>query len=572
MSPPLKQPVAVPNQESVDFDPNLYFEPAMFSESSPHSPLSGLDSATTPAVLSQATPSAQLPSPEPQAGYTIQRSSHDFTKLTWNPPMHSDELWIALKLAFPNVKSDQERRGAAVRNFLLQEKIQDEALVNSPPSSFDAYHNDQLNFNISDAAPVESNLFDFFGSDSLESVGDSSVTPDWSLSDLTPATLASAPAEGPTRTSSRSSPASDSKEGMMAVLNLDMAPATERKRRIQTDEERQEVRDKRRLGSVCLECKKKKKKCPHALANVSRPSLMASQTSSTPRSFGGSESPSNSSLTGPATPMTDSASQSAAKGSILRHDKYKDWPSLPSDLTDDGLSGFELHWDFLLDYPIQFSELYEPAFPASRSPQIGRREMQNLRSASRPTPVHPSDGLTTVPSNAHNTEVFVDPRVLHTDASRPTVLQTIPRPQVYSASDTFEPRTAVRPSAVLPGVNVLCEETPSPVLLTRARVRQRQLRPKPLTNGSPVSVSQNTSTSIPVNTESMAGLGRYHSLGSTFTTTLLNSVIAYTGLSAAVSAFAVFLYYASSLMQTRASHLGRIISPSTLRYHHMTIS
>ncbi|KAI9849852.1 MAG: hypothetical protein M1837_000066 [Sclerophora amabilis] len=227
------------------------------------------------------------PSPSPSAtqlqkGYTIQRSLHDYTKLTWNPPLHSDDLWIALKLAYPTIDSDKERRGAAVRDFFLEEKAETEALLNSSTGSFDDSLGDGYEFfqNFTTSQdPVYPSVFELDPLGLLLGSLDE-TPPQMSLPASPLSALNSTPTEVVSRHPSKPPTPPESQGGMTSILNLNMAPASERKRRIQTEEERQEVRAKKRLGTVCVECKKKKKKCPHALAEPTRPAPAPVSTSS----------------------------------------------------------------------------------------------------------------------------------------------------------------------------------------------------------------------------------------------------------------------------------------------------
>ncbi|KAG9548219.1 hypothetical protein KCU77_g22748, partial [Aureobasidium melanogenum] len=59
----------------------------------------------------------------PMVGYFIYRSSEqaDPTALEFCPPKGSDELFFALKTAFPHVKTHSDRMRNAVIEFLKQE-------------------------------------------------------------------------------------------------------------------------------------------------------------------------------------------------------------------------------------------------------------------------------------------------------------------------------------------------------------------------------------------------------------------------------------------------------------------
>lgn len=169
---------------------------------------------------------------------TLNGDSFDPTAaIQFFPAKDSDELFDALRAAYPNTKTHSERMRDAVIDFLVKER--------------DA---EQVNVQVADTPSTWS-----FPSNSSSSSNFSS--PD--LVDLaTPASLAS-PMPSMSRQPSRSSAGRSSLEQMTGVFSLstNSQPKT-RVRRKMTEAEKADYR-KRRIVKACDKCSKRKRKCEH---------------------------------------------------------------------------------------------------------------------------------------------------------------------------------------------------------------------------------------------------------------------------------------------------------------------
>lgn len=178
--------------------------------------------------------------------------------LLFFPPKGSDELFDALRTAFPHLKSHSERMRDAIIQFLLEER-QEELLRTSTAQTMDG------------TAPTTTTwLSASSSSSSSSSSASTSVLSSPDLLDFaTPSSLATSPQILPpqlTRTasvaaSSQASPPSlDQMTGVFS-LSAESQPK-QRMRRKMTEAEKVEYR-KRRIVKACDKCAKRKRKCPH---------------------------------------------------------------------------------------------------------------------------------------------------------------------------------------------------------------------------------------------------------------------------------------------------------------------
>lgn len=177
--------------------------------------------------------------------------------LLFFPPKGSDELFDALRTAFPHLKSHSERMRDAIIQFLLEER-QEELLRTSPAQTMDG------------TAPTTTTWLSASSSSSSSSSASTSVLSSPDLLDFaTPSSLATSPQTllpQLTRTasvaaSSQASPPSlDQMTGVFS-LSAESQPK-QRMRRKMTEAEKVEYR-KRRIVKACDKCAKRKRKCPH---------------------------------------------------------------------------------------------------------------------------------------------------------------------------------------------------------------------------------------------------------------------------------------------------------------------
>ncbi|KAG9580684.1 hypothetical protein KCU77_g13503, partial [Aureobasidium melanogenum] len=170
------------------------------------------------------------------------------------PPKGSDELFFALKTAFPHVKTHSDRMRNAVIEFLKQELDEEQSKMTTPVIPLDA--------DLSCDIPTESPWWP-----SMDSTASTLSSPD--LFNLaTPASMSSSQAPTMSRQNSSSQPSTTQKakpglEEMTGVFSLSSTsqPKT-RVRRKMTEAEKLEYR-KRRIVKACDSCSKRKRKCSH---------------------------------------------------------------------------------------------------------------------------------------------------------------------------------------------------------------------------------------------------------------------------------------------------------------------
>ena len=216
----------------------------------------------------------------PMAGYFIYRSGEqaDPTALEFCPPKGSDELFFALKVAYPHVKTHSDRMRNAVIEFLKQELTEEQTMA-APAIPMDS----DLNYDLSTESPWSS-------WPSMDSTTSTLSSPDL-LNLATPASMTSsyAPTMSRQNSSSQANTSQKAKPGleeMTGVFSLSSTsqPKT-RVRRKMTESEKLEYR-KRRIVKACDSCSKRKRKCSHnqpemekvRSSKVTKPKVAAAST------------------------------------------------------------------------------------------------------------------------------------------------------------------------------------------------------------------------------------------------------------------------------------------------------
>lgn len=199
--------------------------------------------------------------------------------LLFFPPKGSDELFDALRIAFPHVKTHSERMRDAMIQYLLQER-QDEQLA-SPTATMDT---------------TTTTVWPAMSSDSNSTWSSPELlnfpTPEASFSN-SPQLAPQLSRQTSIATSSRASPTGPSIDQMTNVFCLSTSSQPkQRVRRKMTDSEKAEYR-KRRIVKACDKCAKRKRKCPHNQAEMAQvPNKSNSRTAKPPSK---STTPTNSS-------------------------------------------------------------------------------------------------------------------------------------------------------------------------------------------------------------------------------------------------------------------------------------
>ncbi|KXS94743.1 hypothetical protein AC578_11166 [Pseudocercospora eumusae] len=179
--------------------------------------------------------------------------------LLFFPPKGSDELFDALRIAFPHLKTHSERMRDAIIKFLLEER-QDEQTQASPAPAIDT----------TSAWP------------SVSSSCSASMLSSPEMLDMSTPAYSPQPAPQLTRQASAatsSQPSPPSLDQMTNVFSLSTSTQPkQRVRRKMTEAEKVEYR-KRRIVKACESCAKRKKRCPH---NQTQMDTIATSTKSTP--------------------------------------------------------------------------------------------------------------------------------------------------------------------------------------------------------------------------------------------------------------------------------------------------
>ncbi|KAK5164749.1 uncharacterized protein LTR77_009412 [Saxophila tyrrhenica] len=169
--------------------------------------------------------------------------------LAFFPPKDSDELFDALRMTYPHLKSHSERIGQAVIDYLLEENIVPEQLPTPQTST-------STNF-----SPWEA---------SMQSMSEGST---WSSPDMlglatpsfgnSPQPQHSQPLTRQSTVGLSNSENTPALDQMTSVFSLsDSTQPKQRVRRKMTDAEKAEYR-KRRIVKACDKCSKRKRKCHH---------------------------------------------------------------------------------------------------------------------------------------------------------------------------------------------------------------------------------------------------------------------------------------------------------------------
>lgn len=188
--------------------------------------------------------------------------------LSFFPPKGSDELFDALREAFPLLKTHSERMRDAIIQFLLEER-QGEQFELSPATTMES---SQVTW-----PSVSSGSASVFSSPDL-------------LNFPTPASFSDSPQLQQTSTATSSQPSPPSLDQMTGVFSLSSNPQPkQRVRRKMTEAEKIEYR-KRRIVKACDKCAKRKRKCPHNQAEMK--TIPTPSTKSTSPQSGSSAEPS----------------------------------------------------------------------------------------------------------------------------------------------------------------------------------------------------------------------------------------------------------------------------------------
>ncbi|CAK4032548.1 Hypothetical predicted protein [Lecanosticta acicola] len=182
--------------------------------------------------------------------------------LLFFPPKGSDELFDALRVAFPQVKTHSERLRDAIIQYLIQERRQEEFQLTHPSPA--TTMND-----IPAAWPSLTESSTFSGSASLfqsPATMDIGTPASFSYSAQNQARAPQMTRQASVATSpEQSSPSLDQMTGVFSLSNS-LQPK-QRVRRKMTEAEKAEYR-KRRIVKACSKCAERKRKCPHNQAQM----------------------------------------------------------------------------------------------------------------------------------------------------------------------------------------------------------------------------------------------------------------------------------------------------------------
>lgn len=179
------------------------------------------------------------------------------SSLAFFPPKGSDELFDALREAFPQLKTHSERMRDAIIQFLLEERQGEQ-------------------FELSPATTMESSQITWpSASSESASVFSSPDMPNFA----TPSSFTNSPQLRQASTATSSQPSPPSLDQMTGVFSLSSNPQPkQRVRRKMTESEKVEYR-KRRIVKACDKCAKRKRKCPHNQAEMKSISTPSTKTS-----------------------------------------------------------------------------------------------------------------------------------------------------------------------------------------------------------------------------------------------------------------------------------------------------
>ncbi|KJX98874.1 hypothetical protein TI39_contig385g00018 [Zymoseptoria brevis] len=167
------------------------------------------------------------------------------------PPKDSDELFDALRIAFPHLRTHAERMGEIVIHFLLSERLGERQSEPSPAMTMDTS-------TVTWPSVASGSTSSSFSSPELMNFGSFANSPQVDPTVLT--------RQVSNATSSQNSP--PSLDQMTGVFSLSTSSKTkQRTRRKMTDAEKIEYQ-KRRIVKACEKCAKRKRKCTHNQAEM----------------------------------------------------------------------------------------------------------------------------------------------------------------------------------------------------------------------------------------------------------------------------------------------------------------
>ncbi|KAF2099521.1 hypothetical protein NA57DRAFT_55485 [Rhizodiscina lignyota] len=178
------------------------------------------------------------------------------------PPKDSDELYEALKEAFPQFKTHKERVREAVIEFHLQERDTEQAMADSAASSF--------------TVPATMPSPAWFAAPPMTAApshGSMHTTPEYlpSPESLFNNTFPSTPATETQEVSAVPSSMASSIKDMTSVWSVSTTAQPKiRTRRAMTEAEKKEYRRKR-LDGACAECRRRRRKCDHESSESDSP-------------------------------------------------------------------------------------------------------------------------------------------------------------------------------------------------------------------------------------------------------------------------------------------------------------
>ncbi|KAF1354760.1 hypothetical protein BDV97DRAFT_365996 [Delphinella strobiligena] len=309
-----------------------------------------------------------MPAPAPIPTFFLYRSAagsneaYDPTTIQFYPPKDSDELFDALRVAYPNAKTHSDRMRDAVIDFLVKERDTEQAktIQTAPTPSTWSW-------------PSHSSSSSAFSS------------PD--LIDLATPASTTSPMPAMSRQASRSSAGRSSMEQMTGVFSLSTSsqPKT-RVRRKMTESEKAEYR-KRRIVKACDKCSKRKRKCQH---NQEKIEVLA---------------PSSDKVTKRKSPPNNTSSFRQSEGTPPPSSAFPDNLDPFSFLTDDSL--FSIDSDFqqgasadlrLIDFDLEPQTAQTGAWPWSHTPDWTLLDTQPTHYQAQPEPLF---GEFTSFTNAH---------------------------------------------------------------------------------------------------------------------------------------------------------------------------
>lgn len=215
-----------------------------------------------------------VPSPPAYYIYRDGNPADPTTPLSFAPAKGSDELFFALKAAFPTYSTHSERMREAVIQFLLSER--------SAHTSTTSHTGQSLTSTSASSWQTCSTTSSHSHSPHSASVAEVSPIADMSATLSRHNSLVSFVADDYSSSRQEKLPsiattASPSMEQMTGVFSLqgEIPAATPRVRRKMTDKEKQEYR-KRRQARACGSCVKRKRKCQHDVDARSWPSAAPS--------------------------------------------------------------------------------------------------------------------------------------------------------------------------------------------------------------------------------------------------------------------------------------------------------